>query len=135
FINNNNNNKKKGASCDDDLFCTMNDTCQPTGECTGTPRCQNETICKQCCNEELDVCLCPDDTSCDDQLWYLFVYLLIHFLIYLVMPVYLYLFMFSSILLKRCTGDDFCSSGLCAHNNVPICSGICNDQCNELGMY
>lgn len=65
-------NKSDGTSCDDGLYCTVNDACK-AGSCTGGARdCQSGvSICnKGSCNEAQDRCdVAPvaNGTVCDDQ--------------------------------------------------------------------
>jgi len=47
------------ATCDDGLYCTIEDACDGLGQCTGQNRnCEsNDNVCtKNVCNEELDLC-------------------------------------------------------------------------------
>lgn len=60
-------NNSAGAACDDGLFCTVNTTCDGSGNCTGSPRACLATVnCTPYCNESANQCeqiLCcdPDD--------------------------------------------------------------------------
>ena len=63
-----------GATCDDRLFCTVDDTCQEGGTCVGaTPRdCGDNISCNgdEVCDEDTSACLpgavqCSDDEICD----------------------------------------------------------------------
>jgi hypothetical protein len=98
-----------GTSCDDDLFCTVNDQCQ-SGDCVGSPRnCSH--VADQCntgvCDEDAGACVqaaVADGTDCDDGYW--------------------------------CTIDDACFSGVCDGLSRD-CSGPYGDDpcwetwCNE----
>ncbi len=63
-----------GATCDDGLFCTVNDTCS-AGTCSGSSRsCDDGVACngRESCNENTDHCdpgttTCEDDQLCDVQ--------------------------------------------------------------------
>jgi|GEM_PF-4262044 len=64
-------NKPDGTSCDDGLYCTIDDQCLD-GVCNGTPRtCDDGVSCTiDSCDEQSDRCVnTPDDSYCDDGLW------------------------------------------------------------------
>lgn len=90
-----------GSSCDDELYCTVDDACQ-NGICEGSPRdcsAQSDQCNAGLCNESLDACLAqplPDQTACDDS--------------------------------NACTVGDSCLSGQCASGDAVDCSGL-NGPC------
>jgi len=61
------------AACDDGLWCTGSETCDPVADCqAGTaPNCDDGVGCTaDACNEGADACdNVPDDGACDDGLW------------------------------------------------------------------
>ncbi|MFU8803723.1 MAG: hypothetical protein ACNA8W_07945 [Bradymonadaceae bacterium] len=65
---------RTGTSCNDELFCTVNDTCQ-AGVCQGSPRdCSAEggSCLSGTCDESSQSCTgehLPDGTNCDDGLF------------------------------------------------------------------
>ncbi len=93
-----------GESCDDELFCTVNNTCTIGGTCEGQPRdCSgeddqgNEGI----CDESADSCVAEPTNigdSCDDELF--------------------------------CTVNTTCTIGGTCEGQARDCSGE-DDQCNE----
>ena len=89
------------AACDDDLFCTVNDTCAG-GTCQGQAM-NCAAVADDCnagvCDEGLDTCVpdpLPDASACDDGLF--------------------------------CTDGDACVAGVCL-GGPNDCSGVA-DQCN-----
>lgn len=62
-----------GASCDDGLFCTVDDACDGAGTCTGTARvCEDGVACNGAseCDEDSDTCVgesnqCGEAAVCD----------------------------------------------------------------------
>jgi hypothetical protein len=95
-----------GVTCDDGLFCTVDDVCDADGVCGGSPRdCSAES--DQCndgvCDEDADACVAqpkPDGTACDDGLF--------------------------------CTVDDVCTGGVCGGSPRVCPSDECNDGvCDE----
>jgi len=63
-----------GTACDDGLFCTEGETCDPSGQCVGRPRtCAPAGPCREArCEEVTDRCLdlpAPDGAPCDDGLF------------------------------------------------------------------
>lgn len=63
--------KPDGTSCDDGLFCTINDVCSD-GVCVGEENpCDDGIKCTvDSCNEDLDTCVHePNDEICDDGLY------------------------------------------------------------------
>jgi hypothetical protein len=55
-----------GAACDDQLFCTIDDTCSVNGACQGSPReCEDGVVCNgtSTCNEQTESCT-PDSNQC-----------------------------------------------------------------------
>ncbi|HEY2774590.1 MAG TPA: hypothetical protein VGK20_11145 [Candidatus Binatia bacterium] len=99
-----------GSSCDDGKFCTMTDTCDGSGHCSGSrDPCvppDGDANCSESCNEVTHACDAPDPdgSSCDDGLW--------------------------------CNGSDRCAGGQCiAHSGSP-CPGpdqdfSCHESCDE----
>ena len=64
-------NKDDGTSCDDGLFCTLDDVCTQ-GICQGTTHdCSDNVACTiDSCNENTDSCdHVTDDSVCDNGLW------------------------------------------------------------------
>ncbi|MDI7269440.1 MAG: hypothetical protein QME96_15745, partial [Myxococcota bacterium] len=62
--------KPAGTPCNDDLFCTLTDTCNATGTCVGAGARCPVTGCVTGCNEAGDVCtFAAAGTSCTDGLW------------------------------------------------------------------
>jgi hypothetical protein len=55
-------------SCDDGLFCTVNDTCS-NGACTGEPNCDDDIACTaDSCDEATKSCdHAPNNAACDDD--------------------------------------------------------------------
>ena len=99
--------KPDGTPCDDDLFCTVDDTCDGEGQCDGgTPRdCTAEVgACNLgTCDESLDVCQAspqPDDTLCDDG--------------------------------DVCTMGDRCLGGICA-GWVDVCDDVIVNRLDQAG--
>ncbi|RJO67492.1 MAG: hypothetical protein C4523_09145 [Myxococcales bacterium] len=97
-------NTNQGQTCDDGLFCTVNDTCN-LGACNGGARdCSNSVSEPQCqlpvCDEELDQCealSANNGGGCNDA--------------------------------NRCTVGDMCITGVCS--GAPMnCTGLA-DQCND----
>ncbi|MFZ5443528.1 MAG: hypothetical protein ACOZQL_26210 [Myxococcota bacterium] len=94
--------RNEGGTCDDGLYCTVNDACA-SGTCTGTARdCSSlNTACATgTCNESLDRCVATainQGQSCDDGL--------------------------------RCTTGDSCASGTCTGTAVD-CSSL-NTPCTR----
>src|SRR5206468_72043 len=97
------------ASCDDGMFCTVNDTCSE-GVCSGSPRnCDDNNPCTyDSCDEDNDVCVHEnnDANACDDGLY--------------------------------CTVNDACSNGVCSGSPrtcnpyTPLTRASCdeaNDTC------
>jgi hypothetical protein len=98
-------NKEDGTTCDDGLFCTVNDACI-AGVCDGETRdCSDGISCTEdFCNEMTDSCSnLPDDNLCNDGLW--------------------------------CNGEEYCDAVLDCQSTAPVdCDdGIsCTiDSCNE----
>lgn len=92
-----------GTTCDDGLFCTMDDSCN-AGLCAGAARDCSAFI-DQCndgvCNEGTDACVAQpanEAQSCDDGLF--------------------------------CTVLEACSGGVCGGGNARDCSAA-TDQCND----
>ncbi|RAL25055.1 hypothetical protein DL240_02245 [Lujinxingia litoralis] len=102
--------KAAGTACDNDLFCTINDTCNAVGQCeAGTPR---ECDAVQCyggvvCSNAARACVPTQPetgTACDDG--------------------------------DLCTTGDICQAGSCMPGDAPDCSaegsacatGVCNPQ-------
>ncbi len=98
--------KPDGTSCDDGLFCNVNETCQ-AGVCTGgfAYYCDDLNTCTaDSCNEETDSCEyspVTDGTSCNDG--------------------------------QFCTIDDVCTSGVCGGTERDCSDGVaCTaDSCDE----
>jgi len=91
-----------GTSCDDELFCTVEDVCAD-GRCAGVPRdcSEREDQCNHgLCSEAKDACVAqrvPDGTTCDDH--------------------------------NACNIGEACQKGLCAGGERIDCSAF-GDQCN-----
>lgn len=50
--------KNTGGACDDGLYCTANDVCQPNGFCGGPPKCVDPTACiTSTCDEAAKKCV------------------------------------------------------------------------------
>lgn len=100
-----------GGACNDGQFCTVTDTCDGAGGCTGVGSpCQGPDMdnnCNETCDEVADSCTAPDPvgSSCDDGLF--------------------------------CTGTDTCNAaGNCVGTGTP-CQGAdgdvdCMETCNEV---
>ncbi|MFN8593558.1 MAG: hypothetical protein U0031_19025 [Thermomicrobiales bacterium] len=93
-----------GVSCDDGLYCTVNDTCNAQGECVGTARdCsgQNDQCNTGVCNEVTDACAKQpkqDGTTCSDG--------------------------------KACTVNDSCQAGTCVSGSPKVCPPVeCKPIC------
>ncbi len=98
------NRNTNSLTCDDGLFCSINDQCS-SSECAGSARiCSDGNECTDdSCDEPSDQCVYTNDNSniCDDGLY--------------------------------CTVDDYCSSGACL-GNAKVCddSNECtDDSCDE----
>src|SRR5690606_34136489 len=67
--------RPEGAPCDDELFCTVGETCDAGGACEGGSArvCAGDGPCAVgACDEAADACVqapAPDDTPCDDGLF------------------------------------------------------------------
>ena len=58
-----------GSVCDDGLYCTVGETCAPSGDCVGQPACIDGRECTDdVCDEDLDLCVftAVPGRSCDD---------------------------------------------------------------------
>ncbi|MET0287500.1 MAG: hypothetical protein ABW352_23640 [Polyangiales bacterium] len=57
--------KSTATTCDDGQYCTINDSCNATGVCTGTPRScsDNKTCTVDACDEAADACKSTLDAS------------------------------------------------------------------------
>jgi len=63
-------NAPAGTSCNDNIFCNGQDTCDANGNCqhSGDP-CVGGSICNNMCNETAANCQSPPTTPCDDGLF------------------------------------------------------------------
>ncbi|MBM4386892.1 MAG: proprotein convertase P-domain-containing protein, partial [Deltaproteobacteria bacterium] len=99
-------NKTNGSACDDNLFCTVDDSCNNT-VCGGVPK-DCSYLGDQClngvCSEENKMCVYApktDGTTCEDG--------------------------------DICTGGDQCIGGVCQTGTTPVCTCVNDFDCQDDG--
>jgi hypothetical protein len=94
-----------GTQCDDELFCTTDDTCNGAGACIGTgdpcPGGDGDGNCSESCDETTNACTAVDvdGSACDDGLF--------------------------------CTATDSCAAGVCGGAAVTCAEpAVCTEECS-----